>query len=96
MVYVLLRAIQDDVPNEDLCGAKPGQALSINDQYHGLLQKAPSSIPLMEPGTRSSGTATWFTRRKRTSGNRLQQCNCTRRPSVDQCAVAIEDDRVDI
>jgi hypothetical protein len=50
MVYVLLRAIQDDVPEDDLCGALPGRALSINDQQHGTLTKALSSIPLMEPG----------------------------------------------
>jgi Protein of unknown function (DUF1479) len=50
MVYVLLRAIQDDVPEVELCGAEPGRALSINDRYHSLLLKALSSIPLMEPG----------------------------------------------
>ncbi len=57
MVYVLLRAIQDDVPEDDLCGAMPGRALSINDQYHSLLIKALSSIPLMEPGD----TVFWHT-----------------------------------
>jgi hypothetical protein len=50
MVYVLLRAIQDDVPEDDLCGAKPGRALSVDDRYHSPLLKALSSIPLMEPG----------------------------------------------
>jgi hypothetical protein len=50
MVYVLLRALQDDVPEDDLCGAKPGRALSINETYHSLLLKALSSIPLMHPG----------------------------------------------
>ena len=50
MVYVLLRALQDDVPEDDLCGAAPGRALSINPQYHSLLIEALSSIPLMEPG----------------------------------------------
>jgi hypothetical protein len=50
MVYVLLRALQDDVPEDELCGAKPGRALSINPEYHGLLIEALSSIPLMEPG----------------------------------------------
>jgi Protein of unknown function (DUF1479) len=50
MIYVLLRAIQDDVPEDNLCGANPGRALSINDQYHGLLIQSLSSIPLMEPG----------------------------------------------
>jgi hypothetical protein len=50
MVYVLLRALQDDVPEDDLCGAAPGRALSVNPQFHGLLIEALSSIPLMEPG----------------------------------------------
>jgi Protein of unknown function (DUF1479) len=50
MVYVLLRAIQDDVPQDDLGGAQPGRALSISDQYHSLLIQALSSIPLMQPG----------------------------------------------
>jgi hypothetical protein len=50
MMYVLLRALQDDVPEDELCGAAPGRALSINTQYHSLLVEALSSIPLMEPG----------------------------------------------
>jgi hypothetical protein len=50
MVYVLLRALQDDVPEDELCGAKPARALSVNEDYHSLLLKALTSIPLMEPG----------------------------------------------
>jgi hypothetical protein len=50
MMYVLLRALQDDVPDDELCGAAPGRALSVNPQYHSLLIEALSSIPLMEPG----------------------------------------------
>jgi hypothetical protein len=50
MVYLLLRALQDDVPDDELCGAEPCRALSVNDQYHGLLLKALSSIPVVEPG----------------------------------------------
>jgi hypothetical protein len=50
MMYVLLRALQDDVPEDELCGAAPGRALSVNPQYHSLLLEALSSIPLMEPG----------------------------------------------
>jgi len=50
MVYVLLRALQDDVAEDDLCGAKPGRTLAINPQYHGVLIDALSSIPLMQPG----------------------------------------------
>ena len=57
MVYILLRALQDDVPDDDLCGAKPGRALSISEQYHGMLIRALSSIPLMEPGD----TVFWHT-----------------------------------
>src|ERR1700731_3486948 len=47
MVYVLLRALQDDVPEHELCGAEPARALSVNEKYHSLLLKALSSIPLM-------------------------------------------------
>jgi Protein of unknown function (DUF1479) len=50
MVYVLLRALQDDVAEDDLCGAQPGRALSVNPQFHSLLIEALSSIPRMEPG----------------------------------------------
>jgi Protein of unknown function (DUF1479) len=50
MVYVLLRALQEDVPEDDLCGAKPGRTLSVNPQYHSVLLEALSSIPLMQPG----------------------------------------------
>jgi len=57
MVYILLRALQDDVADDDLCGAKPGRALSISEHYHGMLIRALSSIPLMEPGD----TVFWHT-----------------------------------
>jgi Gig2-like len=50
MVYMLLRALQDDVPETDLCGANPGRALSIRPEWHALLLDALTSIPRMEPG----------------------------------------------
>ncbi|CAD6529489.1 putative protein YbiU [Paraburkholderia hiiakae] len=50
MVYILLRALQDDVADDDLCGAMPGRALSIKPEYHAPLFHALSSIPLMQPG----------------------------------------------
>jgi hypothetical protein len=50
MVYVLLRALQDDVADDDLCGAMPGRALSIKSEYHAPLFDALSSIPLMQAG----------------------------------------------
>jgi hypothetical protein len=50
MAYILLRALQDDVADDDLCGAMPGRALSIKADYHAPLFRALSSIPLMQPG----------------------------------------------
>lgn len=50
MVYMLLRALQDDVPETDLCGAKPGRALSVEAEWHAPLLEAVTSIPLMQPG----------------------------------------------
>jgi hypothetical protein len=50
MVYMLLRALQDDVGDDDLCGAKPGRALSAQPEWHSLLLEGVTSIPLMQPG----------------------------------------------
>ncbi|MDN7181302.1 DUF1479 domain-containing protein [Caballeronia sp. SEWSISQ10-4 2] len=50
MVYILLRALQDDVAEDDLCGAMPGRALSIKPEWHGPLFDALSPIPKMEAG----------------------------------------------
>jgi hypothetical protein len=50
MVYLLLRALQDDVPEDDLCGAQPGRALSIQPRWHGLLLAGLTPIPVIEPG----------------------------------------------
>ncbi|WP_058912686.1 DUF1479 domain-containing protein [Entomohabitans teleogrylli] len=50
MAWILLRALQDDVPEDALCDAQPGRALSINKQWHPLLLTGISSIPDMEPG----------------------------------------------
>jgi hypothetical protein len=50
MAYILLRAIQDDVPEDNLCDAKAGRALSIDAKWHAPLVEAMSSIPLMQAG----------------------------------------------
>jgi hypothetical protein len=50
MAYILLRALQDDVAEDDLCGAMPGRALSIRPEWHAPLFDALSSIPKMEAG----------------------------------------------
>jgi hypothetical protein len=50
MGYLLLRALQDDVADDDLCGAVNGQALPIRERWHGTLFPALSRIPAVEPG----------------------------------------------
>ncbi|WP_048813802.1 YbiU family protein, partial [Burkholderia mallei] len=50
MAYVVLRALQDDVPDDDLCGAQPGRALSVLPAWHAPLLAALVPIPPMEPG----------------------------------------------
>ncbi|RNF19006.1 diguanylate cyclase [Trypanosoma conorhini] len=48
--YMLLRSLQDDVPEDDFCGALPGRALGVFPEWHSLLLEAECSIPNMEPG----------------------------------------------
>ena len=50
IAYVLTRALQNDVPKNELCGSKLGRALSVNNEYHSLLLKGLVSIPKMKPG----------------------------------------------
>jgi hypothetical protein len=50
MVYILLRPLLEDVPEESLCGVKPARALSISPEWHGPLVPALTPIPLVEPG----------------------------------------------
>ena len=48
--WMLLRALQDDVADDDLCGAQAGRAMVVNPQYHSLLLDAYGPIPTVEPG----------------------------------------------
>jgi len=50
IAYLLLRPLAKDVPDDDLCGAKPGRALSLVEQWHALLKPAITPIPVVEPG----------------------------------------------
>lgn len=50
MAWMLLRALQADVPEADLCGARPGRALGASPQWHGALLEGLVSIPRVEPG----------------------------------------------
>ncbi len=50
MPYMLLRALQDDVPNDELCGARPRRAMVVTPQWHQLLLEGLISIPKVYPG----------------------------------------------
>jgi Protein of unknown function (DUF1479) len=50
MGWMILRALQSDVPEGDLCGAQPGRALGASQQWHALLLEAKIPIPVVEPG----------------------------------------------
>ena len=53
--YVLLRALQNDAAQDDLCGANPGRALGISPDWHPDLMAGVVSIPEVLPGD----TAWW-------------------------------------
>ncbi|HEV3003218.1 MAG TPA: YbiU family protein [Pirellulales bacterium] len=53
--YVLLRALQNDVAEDDLCGANPGRALAISLDRHPDLMAGVVPIPEVLPGD----TAWW-------------------------------------
>jgi len=55
--YVLLRALQDDVAADDLCGAAPGRALGVSPQWHPEMMDCLVSIPEVAPGD----TVWWHT-----------------------------------
>jgi hypothetical protein len=55
--YVLLRALQPDVAEDDLCGAAPGRALGVRPEWHHDLIAGLVSIPEVQPGD----TVFWHT-----------------------------------
>ena len=50
MAWVILRALQDDVPEDELCGAAPSRALTISEVWHAKILRAYVPIPVVEPG----------------------------------------------
>jgi hypothetical protein len=48
--YFLLRALQEDVAEDDLCGALPGRALGASQEWHNEILEGLISIPTVEPG----------------------------------------------
>jgi hypothetical protein len=57
ILYVLLRALQRDVAEDDLCGAAPGRALGVSPAWHPELVAAMVPIPEVQPGD----TVFWHT-----------------------------------
>ena len=50
IVYILYRALLDDVPEDSLCGASPGRALNTSAEWHDLPLRGLVSIPNLFPG----------------------------------------------
>ena len=50
IAYVLLRALQSDVPDNELCLAKPGRALGVDKHWHPDLTPGIVSIQTVGPG----------------------------------------------
>ena len=50
IVYILYRALLDDVPEDSLCGALPGKALNTSPEWHDLPLRGLVSIPNLFPG----------------------------------------------
>jgi len=50
MAWMLLRALQPDVPPGELCGAQAGRALAADPHWHTPLLGGEISIPRVEPG----------------------------------------------
>lgn len=50
IAYLLLRALQDDVAEDQLCGAEPCRALSASWEWHAPLLEGLCPIPHVEPG----------------------------------------------
>ena len=50
MAWMMLRALQDDIEPEELCGALPGRAMPVKAPWHEKLLQAYVPIPTVEPG----------------------------------------------
>ncbi len=55
IAYILLRALQDDVPDDELCLARPGKALGVDNNWHPDLM--PGLIPIQ---TVAPGDTVWW------------------------------------
>lgn len=48
--WMILRALQDDVPDDEICGAQPGRALPCKPEWHQMVLEGLCTIPNMQPG----------------------------------------------
>ena len=55
IAYVLLRALQDDVPDDEFCLARPGKALGVDAEWHPDL--IPGIVPIQ---TVAPGDTVWW------------------------------------
>lgn len=55
IAYVLMRSLQSDVPADELCLAKPGRALGVNQRWHPDLM--PGIVPIQTVGP---GDTVWW------------------------------------
>jgi len=50
LAWMILRALQSDVAEDELCGAQPGRALSCDPEWHDLVLEGLCTIPKMQAG----------------------------------------------
>lgn len=50
MGWMILRALQPDVADDDLCGARAGKAMPFDPRWHAAAAEATVSIPRVQPG----------------------------------------------
>lgn len=50
MAWILLRSLQNDVQEPDLCGAIAGRGIVLSDAHHGLLLRGYNTIPRVDAG----------------------------------------------
>lgn len=50
MGYLMLRPLQDDVPEDEMCGVAVSRTFPANERWHPLLMRALAGIPDVAPG----------------------------------------------
>ena len=50
MAYLMLRPLMSDVAEDDMCSVQPNRTFPANHKWHGILLRAVSAIPSVQPG----------------------------------------------